>query len=570
MKLFVNTLFYLLLVAPNLFTQWYQQNSGTTNSLRGVFFTTQNTGYTVGTLGTILKTVNRGLNWVSQNSGTSDFLASVYFTDENNGWVCGQNGTIKKTTDGGFNWETQSSGTNNTFRSIYFINSSTGWAVGDSGTVSRTNNGGTTWISQTKLIIDDLLSVYFTDLNNGCAVGDAGWVLLTNDGGATWTNTQVGPWWLHTVYFTDSNAGYAAGFSGTILKTENAGSSWQPYSTDTTAGFLELYFPNNNCGWAVGENGIIYNSTNAGQSWELQSSGITKSLFSVYFTELITGWAVGNDGTILKYGEVVLETSAFRNNLNLPISDLDTTEDVITINIQDFNLLSKTLVGGKVYIDTLLHSADGDLEFLLSHEGVIDTIIYQVGGSGDNFINCVLDDAAFLPIENGSAPFTAEFKPSFPLSKFGGLNPNGEWKLSIYDGNIGNTGSLEAWGIELIFINPTDVKEISNSFPDKFILEQNYPNPFNPSTKISWQSLVGSWQTLKVYDILGNEVATLVDEYKPAGSYEIEFNASALPSRQGSALTSGVYFYQLLVSALQSKDGKAENFIETKKMILLK
>jgi hypothetical protein len=78
------------------------------------------------------------------------------------------------------------------------------------------------------------------------------------------------------------------------------------------------------------------------------------------------------------------------------------------------------------------------------------------------------------------------------------------------------------------------------------------PNTFNPSTKISWRLPVGNWQTLKIYDVLGNEVATLVDEYKPTGSYEVEWNASGLPS--------GVYFYQL----------KANNFIECKKMILIK
>jgi hypothetical protein len=96
--------------------------------------------------------------------------------------------------------------------------------------------------------------------------------------------------------------------------------------------------------------------------------------------------------------------------------------------------------------------------------------------------------------------------------------------------------------------------------PIEFVLEQNYPNPFNPSTKISWQSPVSSWQTIKVFDVLGNEVATLVDEYKPAGIYEVEFNTVSLPSRSGSALTSGVYFYQL-------KEG---DFIQTKKMILMK
>jgi S-formylglutathione hydrolase FrmB len=88
--------------------------------------------------------------------------------------------------------------------------------------------------------------------------------------------------------------------------------------------------------------------------------------------------------------------------------------------------------------------------------------------------------------------------------------------------------------------------------PESFSLLQNYPNPFNPTTKINWRSPVSSRQTLKVYDVLGNEVVTLVDEYKPAGSYEVDFKASNLPS--------GVYFYQL----------KAGKYVETKKAILMR
>ncbi len=97
----------------------------------------------------------------------------------------------------------------------------------------------------------------------------------------------------------------------------------------------------------------------------------------------------------------------------------------------------------------------------------------------------------------------------------------------------------------------TDVNDDEASVYD-FSLGQNYPNPFNPGTKISWQSPVSGHQTLKVYDIIGNEVAILVDEYKPAGSYEVDFNASKL--------SSGVYLYQL---QLDSK-------IITKKMTLIK
>ena len=85
-----------------------------------------------------------------------------------------------------------------------------------------------------------------------------------------------------------------------------------------------------------------------------------------------------------------------------------------------------------------------------------------------------------------------------------------------------------------------------------FRLEQNYPNPFNPITTISYQIPELSFVTIKIYDVLGNEIATLVNEEKPSGSYEMHFN--------GSDLTSGIYFYQL----------KSVEFEESKKMILLK
>ncbi|MCJ7553308.1 MAG: T9SS type A sorting domain-containing protein [Ignavibacteriaceae bacterium] len=98
----------------------------------------------------------------------------------------------------------------------------------------------------------------------------------------------------------------------------------------------------------------------------------------------------------------------------------------------------------------------------------------------------------------------------------------------------------------------TGVNDFAEFVPEKFELYQNYPNPFNPSTVISWQSSIDSWQTLKLYDVLGNEVATLFNEHKPAGVYEIEFNPINL--------SSGVYFYRLSIG----------DYFETKKMIYQK
>ena len=99
--------------------------------------------------------------------------------------------------------------------------------------------------------------------------------------------------------------------------------------------------------------------------------------------------------------------------------------------------------------------------------------------------------------------------------------------------------------------NPTSINSITSE-PGKFTLSQNYPNPFNPVTRLDYSIPVQGFVSLKVYDALGKEVASLVNEKKNTGLYEVEFN--------GSGLSSGIYFYTLT----------ADNFTETKRMILLK
>jgi hypothetical protein len=98
----------------------------------------------------------------------------------------------------------------------------------------------------------------------------------------------------------------------------------------------------------------------------------------------------------------------------------------------------------------------------------------------------------------------------------------------------------------------TDVDYNDNKIPVAYFLSQNYPNPFNPSTKIRYEIPIESKVLIKVYDILGREVATLVNDYQKAGRYQVEWNAGNLAS--------GVYFYSI----------KAGDFYSTKKLILLK
>ncbi|MBL0106276.1 MAG: SBBP repeat-containing protein [Ignavibacteria bacterium] len=100
----------------------------------------------------------------------------------------------------------------------------------------------------------------------------------------------------------------------------------------------------------------------------------------------------------------------------------------------------------------------------------------------------------------------------------------------------------------------------NNLFPEKYELGQNYPNPFNPSTIINYQLSMFSNVSLKVYDVLGQEVKTLVNENKPAGRYEVTFNGADFPS--------GVYFYRLVVSP--SNPMESDVFTDVKRMVLIK
>lgn len=177
---------------------------------------------------------------------------------------------------------------------------------------------------------------------------------------------------------------------------------------------------------------------------------------------------------------------------------------------------------------------------------VVDDKIYYVGGSGPGNIYksvIVYDPTTDVWTEDS-------FQINFAR----------HWMASVkYLGSMYVLGGFDSTNqavnvVEKIIIQkPTGIENTWTDFiPLDLILYQNHPNPFNPSTKISWQSPVSAHQTLKIFDVLGNEVATLVDEYRGAGNYEIDFNASGLAS--------GMYLYKL----------QAGSFVETKKMILLR
>jgi hypothetical protein len=245
-----------------------------------------------------------------------------------------------------------------------------------------------------------------------------------------------------------------------------------------------------------------------------------------------------------------LQLALCRTGLNIAITDHGTIRDSVLYNSSTHCIV----VDVNVRIDTVIHTWDSDLRFYIQKGNTGVRIINWVGGSGDNFIRTVLNDSASTIIDAGTAPFTGTFRPSAPLISFNGNIATGYWRLVVTDTANGDTGFLKSWCIVLSAIasgsciGGIETVEIPNSYR----LYQNYPNPFNPVTKIKYGLPENANVKLIIYDILGREISELVNEHKTANTYEVEFDASRLPS--------GVYFYKL----------ETDNYTFTKKMLLIK
>ncbi|MBK9096980.1 MAG: T9SS type A sorting domain-containing protein [bacterium] len=385
-------------------------------------------------------------------------------------------------------WWPQQSGTSNTLEDVFFIDDKSGWAVGGDGTIIHTSDGGVTWVTQQSGTTNLLNDVYFTNAITGTIVGQNGTILRTNDGGNTWTS-------------------------------QNSGTSHHLQS---------VYFIDTNNGWAVGGEGSILHTTNGGTTWNVQYTGNGGVLYSVFFFDELNGITIGSVGYMYR------------------------TSDGGNIWIRQQNVTSKTLYDMSFPEPSTGTIVGEDGIILLTSDGGVSWIIQPSGTTiplrSVHFIDSMTGWAV------GSTTYGKIIKTTDGGSTWVNQSSGAARGLNdVYFADIKNGWIVGANGTIL------STKDIASSIVEHstaklidFILSQNYPNPFNPSTTISWQSPVSSWQTLKVYDLLGREVATLVDEYKPAGRYEVKFDASHL--------TTGVYFYRLW----------AEEFTSTKKLILMK
>ena len=422
-------------------------------------------------------------------------------------------------------WYQQNSGTDSNLQSVFFINENTGWACGSNGVIIKTTNGGEDWFEQVSNTTADLRGIQFVDANNGWAFGSKQ-ILSSTNGGSSWTAQNfLSSSYLSALQFINVNLGWVIShnvFSADtsyIYKTTDAGISWTLQTQTHNEYYEAIYFLDENYGWASSIMSII-RTTDGGMNWTEHTANIAGSPMCIRFVDHQTGWISSN-----------------------------------TLGSYD---ISKSTDGGMTWFNQKFASG----QYIHSISCPNDSTVYAAGYR--LFLPPNPYEEFILKTTDGGTTWFEQYSGDGRLNSIFFLNDSTGWAV----GDSGKILFTENGGVTLV--------EDDVISPFNFYLSQNYPNPFNPSTNIGFRISEFGFVTLKVYDLLGREVATLVNEEKPAGVYEVEFNAAShsgnvrnLPAgRQG--LPSGIYFYQLLVSALQNKDGKAGQYSEMKKMILLK
>lgn len=408
-------------------------------------------------------------------------------------------------------WEIIPSGANNPLNSVFFYDYEVGFACGDSGLVIKSVDSGKTWQAVQSPTTFDLNDLYLFHRDTVLVVGDSGSMFFSDDGGSSWSGgSNFIPEDILSVSFSYGK-GVCGCISQTILYCSYTGTSLSCATAQTGffgGGFWGAVMLSPEIGFIAGENSIFQPllgmTTDSGLNWA----------FHAFYLDGNEGRATGVDFTDMFIGYVSARVWDGRG------------------------AIAKTSDSGSYWVTTFFNNPLWDLDFPISATGLIG---YTVGDSGK--IYKTLDAGLNWQIQQSGTS----------------VRLNGIHFLDLDNGFVvGDNGTLlrTTTGGDPI----TLVEDISTHIVD-FKLEQNYPNPFNPTTNIGFRIAERGFVILVVYDALGNEVATLVNEEKSAGEYEVEFNISNLSggiSTKGG-YASSVYFYQL-------KSGK---FIEAKKMILI-
>lgn len=503
--------------------------------------------YAVGSAGTIYKSNMAVTEWTSKTKfATQQQLRQITFLDNQNGLACGGSvtaadslGQLVKTTDGGLSWNVLPYN----FKSVVYgfacpaVNV---WFVATGTKVFKTVDGGNTFtllnlpITGTSQVI---WGISFWNESIGYIVGTKGTMYKTVDGGASWTPVVTS--FSTTETISDVQAFSAdkvmiVGWAGKVYKSVNGGSTWTQQVSNVAGNIFCMRFKDENNGYIAGNTQGLARTTDGGLTWEPQSVpsqlASTASFWGIGIADSAVWVSSGN-------GDVIYS----RNKGPWTLAPKFTTSSLFDIAVVGNNIyvtgINGIIVKGSSdpYLPVELTSFSAEMQgtsAVLSWKTATETnnrgfdVEKKTAGSSWQKIGFV----------KGAGTSTAVHSYSFTDKQPGSGTILYRLKQIDYDGTIKYYSAAE----------------VNNAAAYKFSLSQNYPNPFNPSTNISYTVPATGKVSLKIFNILGREVATVVNGIQQAGEYKIIFNASELAS--------GIYFYEL----------RCGNYTATRKMTLLK
>ena len=538
---------------------------------------------------------NNGNNWIMTNGGPN--YTRTMFCYNNNVLAGGNNG-VYKSTDNGFNWNFSGNGIgNNTVYGIAMIGSNI--FASTTYNIYMSTDGGLNWVSRSSWYS----TIYcLTSLGPNLYIGTYFYgIEKSTDFGISWTPVNSGIYATTAYAIITSGNNIFSGFynKGGVFFTSDQGNSWEAKNSNlpnlqindicvngnsiyTATSYVGVHVTSNDGdNWNIlypalpatitfnavaafgnyafaGNNNFIYKSSNNGINWSPVFSGSCYSIavnnnlvFAGMYNAILrssdfgTTWFAFSSPSVYSFsfsGNTVFAGTS--NGQVLCSSDNGVTWNIILngnfgtirgLACYNYSLFAGTSNNG------VLRTTDMGITWVLCNSGLGSLNISHLIMYQQNVF--VASDNIYVSTNYGA---------NWTIVSYGmyGANPT-RLAIKIPYIFIGTNG-LSVWRRPLAEI--VGIKQTSREVPNEFYLHQNYPNPFNPITKIKFSIPNGIVvQTfLSVYDILGREVATLVNEKLSPGTYEIEWDASNFPS--------GVYFYKLT----------AGDFTQTKKMLLIK
>ncbi|MDL1892707.1 T9SS type A sorting domain-containing protein [Sphingobacteriales bacterium CHB3] len=401
--------------------------------------------------------------------------------------------------------------TNEILFRLSFLDSLRGWVCGFNGTMLKTTNGGNSWETQNSGINTDIRRVFALNDRFAWALSFVHWVdtstwfgtkiLKTTDGGTVWTNTEYPDWgeFFNSIVFKDSLNGWMGGEFGRMVRTTNGGETWIPVNVNPPSpwSLINIKFLTPELGFAMGGRidiiGTIWKTTDGGLNWRTQG-----------------------------------------------FPDPPSPEPVHDVHMVD-SLHIVGITGDQDYGASMLRSRNAGEDW--------DYTFLNIFGE-PLALSFRTEKEAWVPLG-----FAARMMYT-PDTLHTWIEMDTPGRRAIYD--LVFTDSLTGYAVgdsgTILKFKPkaTSVSEKNSHASGTFTLFQNYPNPFNPATTISFDLPLQSFVTLRVFNLLGQEVRTLVNQVREPGRHHVTFNAGDLPS--------GIYISRI----------RAGTAVQSSKMMLLR